>query len=327
MVLSCNTPTRMKNPILVTLVISLASLFGGWFILSSQKMPLLPESTSPSPVNVSSEIQEEFPTGTVFYGCANKKSILAQYDEKALTSPEEIKKPFLPQGSVSLKLGDGRKMILRQTISTNGARYANPDQSLVFWGKGKNRALIIEHNTITFANCVRVVESPDDVSLPKPYSQSDGSFSLRLPSGYTDDEMYQYTELGPGNEIVGVKFTLPLSVSKGTNLSEDSYISVEKSSQAQKCAADIFFAQKVSPHALNEHGQNYSVASSTGAAAGNRYEETVYALVGTNPCVAVRYFVHYGVRENYPQGLVREFDKQTLLKQFDAIRHTLLVVQ
>jgi hypothetical protein len=69
------------------------------------------------------------------------------------------------------------------------------------------------------------------------------------------------------------------------------------------------------------------VASTTGAAAGNRYEETVYAIPGTNPCVAVRYFVHYGVIENYPPGTVRQFDKQALLDQFDRIRRTLVVNQ
>ena len=70
----------------------------------------------------------------------------------------------------------------------------------------------------------------------------------------------------------------------------------------------------------------YSVASSTGAAAGNRYEETVYALPGTNHCIAVRYFIHYGVIENYPVGLVREFDKKSLLKEFDTIRRTLNIL-
>ena len=66
---------------------------------------------------------------------------------------------------------------------------------------------------------------------------------------------------------------------------------------------------------------------STGAAAGNRYEETVYTLPGTNPCIAVRYFIHYGVFQNYPAGTVREFDQQALLASFDAIRHTLVIVQ
>ncbi|HVS79986.1 MAG TPA: hypothetical protein VHF05_03315, partial [Candidatus Paceibacterota bacterium] len=76
---------------------------------------------------------------------------------------------------------------------------------------------------------------------------------------------------------------------------------------------------------ITENGTDYSVASSTGAGAGNRYEETVYALPGTNPCVGVRYFVHYGVIENYPAGAVKEFDRQSLLSTFDSMRKTLIL--
>jgi hypothetical protein len=39
----------------------------------------------------------------------------------------------------------------------------------------------------------------------------------------------------------------------------------------------------------------------------------------------VRYFIHYGVFQNYPAGMVREFDQQALLASFDAIRRTLVV--
>jgi hypothetical protein len=76
---------------------------------------------------------------------------------------------------------------------------------------------------------------------------------------------------------------------------------------------------------LADGGITYSIASSTGAAAGNRYEETVYALSGTHSCISVRYFIHYGVFQNYPAGMVREFDQQALLASFDAIRRTLVV--
>ena len=85
--------------------------------------------------------------------------------------------------------------------------------------------------------------------------------------------------------------------------------------------------QQVSTSTITDNGTIYSVASSTGAGAGNRYEETVYALPGTNPCVAVRYFIHYGVIENYPAGTVQAFNQPALLATFDAIRRTLVIVQ
>jgi len=48
-------------------------------------------------------------------------------------------------------------------------------------------------------------------------------------------------------------------------------------------------------------------------AAGNRYEEQVWALKDSSPCFAVRYFIHSTVVENYPEGTVIEFDKPASL--------------
>lgn len=44
---------------------------------------------------------------------------------------------------------------LPQTISASGARYANPDESIVFWNKG-NTAFITENdpNNVTYKDCV-----------------------------------------------------------------------------------------------------------------------------------------------------------------------------
>ena len=57
--------------------------------------------------------------------------------------------------SVDLKLSDGRAMKLPQTISGSGARYANEDESFVFWNKG-DTAFVTEgpDETMTFKDCV-----------------------------------------------------------------------------------------------------------------------------------------------------------------------------
>lgn len=160
-------------------------------------------------------------------------------------------------------------------------------------------------------------------SLGRIYNNSSHNFSLHLPLGYAIDESYRYQERGPGKDIAGVKFTIPASVATGTNLAPDSYISVEDLPQATNCTADLFLDGALA-HDITESDGSYTIASSTGAGAGNRYEETVYALSDTNPCVAVRYFIHYGVIDNYPSGAVREFDRAALLAGFDAIRHSLV---
>lgn len=51
-----------------------------------------------------------------------------------------------------LLLSDGRNLTVSQAVSASGARYANADESFVFWTKGRT-ASITEASSTTFANC------------------------------------------------------------------------------------------------------------------------------------------------------------------------------
>lgn len=53
---------------------------------------------------------------------------------------------------VDLVLSDGKRLSIPRAISASGARYANSDETFVFWNKG-DTAFIIENNTTTFADC------------------------------------------------------------------------------------------------------------------------------------------------------------------------------
>ncbi|MEI6529020.1 MAG: MliC family protein [Candidatus Falkowbacteria bacterium] len=55
-------------------------------------------------------------------------------------------------GKVELILNDGRNLLLEQAISASGARYANSDESIVFWNKG-NTAFIEEAGQVSFSDC------------------------------------------------------------------------------------------------------------------------------------------------------------------------------
>jgi membrane-bound inhibitor of C-type lysozyme len=55
--------------------------------------------------------------------------------------------------SVELTLSDGRRLTLPQARSADGARYANPDESFVFWNVG-DTATIQENGTETYSGCV-----------------------------------------------------------------------------------------------------------------------------------------------------------------------------
>ena len=57
-----------------------------------------------------------------------------------------------PKSSVALVLSDGRKLTLPQARSASGARYANANESFVFWNKG-DTAFIEENGKTTYDGC------------------------------------------------------------------------------------------------------------------------------------------------------------------------------
>jgi membrane-bound inhibitor of C-type lysozyme len=79
------------------------------------------------------------PTAVAIFTCKDGKSIDASfYADK-----------------VDLKLSDGRSLSLPQVMSGSGARYANKDESFVFWNKG-DTAFITEGTAgeETYSGCV-----------------------------------------------------------------------------------------------------------------------------------------------------------------------------
>lgn len=266
--------------------------------------PATPGTNTPAPGGM------ETPSASLFYACNDNKTVEAEiFDTHA-----------------KVGLSDGRNLDLAKKTTTDGDRYANADESIVFWRK-TNGALILENNQEkSFIGCVLVKANPGDVD--EVYQNGTEGLSMRYPTGFTLDKNYTYQALGPGKSIAGAKFTIPASLTSGTNLSDDSYISIESLPNTSNCNANLFL-EDGTPAAttVTDAGVTYSKATATGAAAGNRYEETVFAVPGTNPCIAVRYFIHYGVIENYPAGTVQEFDKQALLDTFDKIRRTLVINQ
>lgn len=267
------------------------------------------------------------PTTRASYACKDGNSIDVEFFTGESKSPVAPDMPPTPRGSVHLKLSDGRDMTLTQTLSASGVRYANADESFVFWNKG-NGALVLENNVEkSFIGCIETAINPG--TLPKVYSNSEYGFSIRYPENFKVEENYIYGNLGPHKEIYGVKFVIDPNIATSTNLSQDSYVSVEEIPETNLCDASLFLSlpKGQTPVSLDENGTTYSFASTTGAGAGNRYEEQVFVLPGTRPCVAVRYYVHTTAVENYPEGTVSLYNRAALLATFNSIRKTLNLVQ
>ena len=115
----------MKNAIFI--VISTLLVFTG---IACQNQKSWPKNTG-----------AEKATGSIInsvtFSCAGNKTIqVLFFDDKA-----------------EITLSDGRHMLLLQAISASGARYANTDESFVFWNKG-NTVFIEECQKITFKDCI-----------------------------------------------------------------------------------------------------------------------------------------------------------------------------
>lgn len=89
------------------------------------------------PTAIQTEIAQ--PVSTYVFQCVGGKSVAAAFD--------------LEEDNVELSLSDGRNITLPHVLSASGARYANEDDSFVFWNKG-NTAFVTESGTETFSNCV-----------------------------------------------------------------------------------------------------------------------------------------------------------------------------
>ena len=97
--------------------------------------------------------QAPAPVNTVQYACAQGKSLVAEYfDGATRMAPNGMP---IPGGRVVLTLADGKKLNLPQTMSGSGIRYANTDESFVFWSKG-DTAFVEEgpKQTQTYSGCV-----------------------------------------------------------------------------------------------------------------------------------------------------------------------------
>ena len=156
------------------------------------------------------------------------------------------------------------------------------------------------------------------------YASSTLGVSLKYPRDFTLDSTYAYTGF-PKKPILGVKFTIPGSMATGTNLSSDTGISVEQLPRAKNCTGDIYIVDNVKPVEMTVGSTTYSVATTSGAGAGNFYEELVYAISDSQPCTALRYFIHSMNIGNFEPGVVREFDRAALLNAFDKIRQSLVL--
>ncbi|HUZ93265.1 MAG TPA: MliC family protein [Candidatus Paceibacterota bacterium] len=137
-----------KKHLLATLIIIVLLAIAIFFAWPRPKA-IAPTQSSTQPA--ASVPADQTLVNNVTYSCDDGKTITAALYQgpRVAAVPNE---PPQPNGSAVLSLSDGRNMTLSQTISADGIRYANTDESFIFWSKGSG-AFIQENGTTTFSNC------------------------------------------------------------------------------------------------------------------------------------------------------------------------------
>lgn len=183
-----------------------------------------------------------------------------------------------------------------------------------------------------------IVNSPTppatEPTIPSPetgwkrFDSAAYAFSIAYPRDYVTNESHIYRALGPGHDIYGIAFMVPAVLTEGTNLSKDSYLSVERQELgADKCQANAFVGDPRNSRAETINGRSYAVAESGDAGAGNFYDETIYVTSAGQYCYGLRLFIHSMNIANYDPGTVREFDRAALLDTFSKFRSTFAIGQ
>lgn len=312
---------------LLFLFSGIASLVLVWILVvytSADKIePTLTDSTSASVIAVegSSDV-------IASYLCASDIMLTATFHNEEAKAPEVEGGPPEPQGSVSLINSEGIKVELKQTVSADGARYADPTDQFVFWSKGDG-ALVLERGTTSsmYRDCIIV--APKTERLTQMFYRQNPVISLRYPAGWQvrDTNTAEIGGLAGGVELLA-DITVPAERTEGTNLSGDSGVRIARiTDPGESCTPDMFLENSSAVGTSTINDTLYLVASSTDSGAGNLYERTAYVQEGVYPCVAGIGLIHSTELQNYPEGTVAQFDRTGLTEDYIAILNTLHVLR
>ena len=126
-----------SKTILIIIAILLVVVAGALFVENRKNHNLKETEPVQNEINTQNETQ---PDVVARFDCPNGAFIDAKFFNQE------------PNNSVDITLSDGRNYKLPQAISASGARYANADESFVFWNKG-DMAFTMENENIVLNEC------------------------------------------------------------------------------------------------------------------------------------------------------------------------------
>ncbi len=176
------------------------------------------------------------------------------------------------------------------------------------------------------------VDTPSDTDIP---SNSIGgsifsSDAYRFSPDLTKEGFTFVEEDGKtGIFAAGQSFMVPVGMTAGTNLSQDSRIHVQVTT-ATTTGCDpgtmtIPGNYERLPAKAGNGDQTFAGARSVEPGAGNIYDTTVYTVQRGGMCYTIIKFVHSGNIYNYDPGTVREFDAAAIEAYYDRVIRTFSV--
>jgi membrane-bound inhibitor of C-type lysozyme len=179
---------------------------------------------------------------------------------------KSIKATFYPSNDthVDLHLSDGRILAVPHAISASGARYANADESFVFWNKG-DTAFVTENGTTTYQNCA---------IPPQKIGQGKNGISFQYPENLS--AQYIFTHEWPP----------VVTVASGTFSCQETpeyYLSSPTERTIQRQVG----------------GRTYCVHVNDGAAAGSLYSSYTYTTAMGDKLVSLSFVLRYPSCDNY----------------------------
>ncbi|MBX9765298.1 hypothetical protein K2X83_01510 [Patescibacteria group bacterium] len=157
------------------------------------------------------------------------------------------------------------------------------------------------------------------------YADYNLGLSVRYPADFTVDDSYNYVGLGQDKYIQGISFSVPASKLKGTNLLPGTQASVEIIPNTPSCHVKLFLSDPSNIRSFIDGDVLYSSGMHKSENSKSEYEEQVYAITGSSPCVAIRYLIRTEPITSYNAASLASYNRKDLLSVFDTMRHSLVV--
>lgn len=164
--------------------------------------------------------------------------------------------------------------------------------------------------------------APESSIVVRTYSDPSKLFEIDYP------DFYIVSATTPTSDDYGVlqhvvRVQSPEQERVGSNLIESSVL-VGYSKKAQDVRSCITaHTGETKLGAITVSGNEYTIYTNDGAAAGNFYQTVRYRTLKNQTCFEASLMMHSGNIGNYPAGTVKEFDRAATLERLKAIFYSL----